>query len=128
MRSNIRNDERGDHQNVDVGHEVGWVTKIEPQRLPIEEKYECHGVGANRPYAVLYQLAITRCKKRSKSADQPKGRHGITETAKTQRLRRTHEKRRESGFADGLYKDSTKNSVKAVRCIVGGELRIGMGL
>jgi len=69
VRRNIWHHEGGDHQDVNVGHEVRWVAKIEAQWEAIKEEYKGHGVRANRSNAVLGDLAIARGKKCSKGAD-----------------------------------------------------------
>jgi hypothetical protein len=113
MRYDIRQNEGGEHQDVNVSHEARCVAKNEVQGGAIEEKYKGYCVRANRPNAVLGDLAIARGKKCGKCADKPKNRERIPEIAEAWRLRRTHEKSHERRHADGPGVNAAEHSVDA---------------
>ena len=101
LRYDIWHDDGCDHQDVKVGHEVRWLSKIEAQGEASKKKDEGHSVRADRPDAVLSELAIARSKDCRKGADEPKSR-----------LRPQRRLGRVSGEAAG--------------CVDGGEWRTGM--
>ena len=109
----IRHNEDGDHQDVNVTYEVRRVLKVKAQGETIEEKYKGHAVRANRPNTVLSELPIARGKNCCKGANDPKSRKRISEVAEAWRLCRTHEERHQGGNADGPNVNSTEYSVNA---------------
>jgi hypothetical protein len=112
LRYDIWHDDGCDHQDVKVGHEVRWLSKIEAQGEASKKKDEGHSVRADRPDAVLSELAIARSKDCRKGADEPKCRLRISEVAEEWRLRGSHEKRHKSSYADGPNVDSAEYPVK----------------